>query len=80
MDGGYLPHKISHLYIFGHPEPNVKLEITGEVETKIQAILCHKTQIADPENGPKRWLERWGEEQRDGSRRYYEMFKAMKFG
>jgi LmbE family N-acetylglucosaminyl deacetylase len=78
MDEGYLPHKISHLYIFGHPEPNVKLDISAEVETKIQAILCHKTQIADPENAPKRWLERWGEEQPDGARRYFEMFKAMK--
>jgi LmbE family N-acetylglucosaminyl deacetylase len=78
MDEGYLPHKISHLYIFGHPEPNVKLDISAEVETKMQAILCHKTQIADPENAPKRWVERWGEEQPDGSRRYFERFKAMK--
>lgn len=80
MDEGYLPHKISRLYIAGHPEPNIKLDITADVETKIQAILCHKTQIADPENAPKRWLERWGEEQPDGSRRYFERFKAMKFG
>jgi LmbE family N-acetylglucosaminyl deacetylase len=80
MDEGYLPHKISHLYVFGHPEPDTRVDITADIETKIQAILCHKTQIADPIEGPKRWLERWGEDQPDGSRRYFEQFKAMKFG
>jgi LmbE family N-acetylglucosaminyl deacetylase len=79
-DEGYLPHKISQLYVFGHPEPDVRLDITDDVETKIQAILCHKTQIADPTEAPKRWLERWGETQPDGSRRYFEQFKAMKLG
>ena len=80
IDEGYLPHKISQLYVSGHPEPDIKLDITADIETKIAAILCHKTQIADPIEGPKRWLERWGEAQPDGTRRYYEMFKAMKFG
>jgi LmbE family N-acetylglucosaminyl deacetylase len=80
MDEGYMPHKISQLYVAGHPEPDIKLDISADIETKIEAILCHKTQIADPIEGPKRWLERWGETQPDGTRRYYERFKAMKFG
>jgi LmbE family N-acetylglucosaminyl deacetylase len=78
-DEGYLPHKISQLYVIGHDTPNVRLDITGDIELKIQAILCHKTQIANPEEAPTRWKERWGEEQEDGSRRYYERFRCMRF-
>ncbi|MEZ4715444.1 MAG: hypothetical protein R2851_05050 [Caldilineaceae bacterium] len=55
------------------------MDITADLETKIQAILCHKTQIGDPENVAN-WKKRWGEEQSDGSMRYFERFKAMKFG
>ena len=79
-DEGYLPHKISQMYVFGHRDPSVRIDITNEVESKIQAILCHKTQIQNPEEAPKRWMERWGEKQEDGSMRYFEQFKAMKFG
>ncbi len=78
-DEGYLPHKISQLYVFGHSESNVKIDITDDLETKINAILCHKTQITDPEKAVPSWRERWGELQEDGSTRYYETFKAMKF-
>ncbi len=78
-DEGYLPHKISQLYVHGHSEANVKIDITDELEAKIAAILCHKTQIAEPEKAVPSWRERWGEKQEDGSTRFYETFKAMKF-
>lgn len=79
-DEGYLPHKISHLYVIGHADATAKVDITDVIDTKIAAILCHKTQIANPKEAPTRWRERWGEEQEDGSMRYFEQFKAMKFG
>ncbi len=78
-DEGFLPHKISQLYVFGHGESDVRIDITDDIETKIDAILCHKTQITEPEKAVPSWRERWGEKQEDGSVRYYEMFKAMKF-
>jgi len=80
MDEGYAPHKISQMYVFGGDRPDVRVDITEHIQTKIQAILCHKTQISDPENSPQRWLERWGEKQADGEMHYFEQFKAMKFG
>jgi LmbE family N-acetylglucosaminyl deacetylase len=80
LDEGYLPHKISQMYVFGHPTPNVKIDITADLETKIAAICCHKTQITKPDEAKPRWLERWGEKQTDGSIRYFEQFKIMKFG
>jgi LmbE family N-acetylglucosaminyl deacetylase len=76
---GYPPHKISQLYVAGHKESNVEIDITEDIETKIQAILCHKSQFQDPTEAQKRWRERWGEEQPDGSVRYFERFKGMRF-
>ncbi len=78
-DEGYRPHKISQLYVFGHSQPNIRIDITDDLQTKIDAILCHKTQIANPDEAVPRWRERWGEMQADGSTRFYEYFKAMKF-
>ncbi|MCB0123142.1 MAG: hypothetical protein KDE58_12895, partial [Caldilineaceae bacterium] len=72
------PHKISQLYVHGPADAKVKVDITAVIETKIAAILCHKTQIADPENAPARWRERWGEKQLDGSLRYFETYRAMR--
>jgi LmbE family N-acetylglucosaminyl deacetylase len=78
-DEGYPPHKISQLYVFGHREPNLRIDITDDVDTKISAILCHKTQIAEPETARERWLERWGDRQEDGSVRHYERYMAIRF-
>ena len=77
-DEGYGPHKISQLYVHGPADAKVKIDITEVIETKIAAILCHKTQISDPENAPARWRERWGEKQLDGAMRYFESFRAMR--
>lgn len=78
-DEGYAPHKISQLYVHGPADSNVRIDISDVVDHKIDAILCHKTQISDPENAPTRWRERWGTKGPDGSLCYYESFKAMRF-
>lgn len=78
-DEGYPPHKISQLYVYGHNSPSVRIDITDDVQTKIDAILCHKTQITNPAEAVPRWHERWGEKQENGDVRYYEYFKVMKF-
>ena len=80
MDEGYLPHKISQLYIVGHDDPNVEVNITDVADEKIEVILCHVSQIAEPETAIERWKERWGEEQEDGTLRHFERFRCLRFG
>lgn len=80
MDEGCFPHKISQLYVVGHDDPNVEVDITEDAEKKIEVILCHKSQIAEPEKAMERWRERWGEPQPDGSYRHYERFRCLRFG
>lgn len=77
MDEGYMPFKLHQLYITGDPEPTLQIDITADAEQKIKAILCHKSQFPDPEATEKRWRERWGEEQEDGTKRHYERFRVI---
>lgn len=78
-DEGYLPHKISQLYIVGDSEPSIRVDITDAIDLKIQSILAHKTQISAPEEAVTRWKENWGQKQEDGSLRFYEHFRVLKF-
>jgi LmbE family N-acetylglucosaminyl deacetylase len=78
-DEGYPPHKIKQLYVFGHNSPNLRLDISEMIEAKIEAILCHRTQISEPARAKNDWLHYWGETQEDGTKRYYERFLGMKF-
>jgi LmbE family N-acetylglucosaminyl deacetylase len=79
-DEGFYPHKIKYLYVHGHDQPDLHVDITDVITDKVESILCHKSQFSDPAAAQKRWLETWGEAQEDGSLRYYESFKVMKFG
>ncbi len=78
-DEGYLPHQISQLYVHGDPNPNVEIDITDDVDVKIEAILSHKSQFGNTEEMRKNFQERWGEKQEDGSVRHYERFRVMRF-
>ena len=79
IDEGYPPHKIHQLYLVGHDEADIEVDITAEIDLKLQALACHKSQFDDLEEAMRRWRERWGERQPDGSVRYFERFKGMRF-
>jgi len=78
-DEGYPPHKISQLYIQGHPDADVEIDISADMHAKLDAILAHKSQFAEPEKLKERMLARWGEKWEDGTMRYVERFKGMRF-
>jgi len=76
---GYLPHKISQLYVSGHEDADVEVDVTDGIETKIASILSHKSQFLEPEQMEKWLRERWGEKQEDGTLRHFERFKGLRF-
>jgi len=76
---GYEPHSIRELWICMFPEPDHKIDITDLLELKIQALRQHVSQFDDLDE-METWIrERWGEEDEEGERRYYEAFKRMRF-
>ncbi|MDX1991617.1 MAG: PIG-L deacetylase family protein [bacterium] len=48
-DEGLPTHKVRYVYLSGTLDPNLRMDVTGHVETKIMALREHKSQIADME-------------------------------
>jgi LmbE family N-acetylglucosaminyl deacetylase len=55
---GLEPHLVKEVYLAGSTQPNRWVDISTVFETKLQAIRCHLSQIADPETMVKRVTER----------------------
>lgn len=55
---GLLPHKVREVYLWGSRESNAWIDISTSFATKIAALRCHKTQIAEPERMEQRMRER----------------------
>ncbi|MAS34557.1 MAG: GlcNAc-PI de-N-acetylase [Anaerolineaceae bacterium] len=51
-------HKTKQLYIAGTPRPNKKVDVTNYIETQINALREHKSQISDMDEMAKRLRER----------------------
>lgn len=50
LDLGLEPHAVKQVYLAAAVQPNHWVYITDVFETKIKAILCHTSQIKEPEN------------------------------
>ena len=45
LESGLEPHKVSEVWIMGHPVPNHWVDVTNHMETSVSAILQHHSQI-----------------------------------
>lgn len=57
-DEGLAPHKAKYVYLAGPKEVTTRVDVTDHIETKIQALYEHKSQISDMEAMAKRIRER----------------------
>jgi LmbE family N-acetylglucosaminyl deacetylase len=58
-DEGLEPWTVNELWIMGPPggqQPTVAVETTDSVDRKVEALLCHKSQISDPDGIRERVL------------------------
>jgi LmbE family N-acetylglucosaminyl deacetylase len=56
-DEGLEPWTVNELWIMSGTEPNVAVETTATIERKMAALLCHQSQIDDPEGVTRRVTE-----------------------
>jgi LmbE family N-acetylglucosaminyl deacetylase len=54
---GLEPWTVHELWITGGTDPNVAVETTSTIERKVAALLCHKSQIDDPDGVAQRVTE-----------------------
>ncbi len=73
---GLEPHNVKRLYIHGNEKPDTWVDITETLDTKIEALKKHVSQIDthDVEN----WMHEWAEEEgKPKGLKYGEAFRVM---
>lgn len=58
LAAGLEPHTVKEVHLSGTDNPNRWVDITDVFDQKIKALLCHVSQINDPENFSDRMTER----------------------
>lgn len=58
---GLEPHAVAETWIVGGPDADHYVDITDTIESKIEALMCHESQIQDPPMMSERMRE-WGRE------------------
>jgi LmbE family N-acetylglucosaminyl deacetylase len=73
---GLEPHKVQQLWITGAAEINMWVDISADIETKIEALRHHKSQV---EVGEGDFIRKWAaEDGRKVGMTYAETFKVMR--
>lgn len=57
---GLEPHTVPETWTMGGPQAQHFIDITHQFDRKIEALLCHESQMADPERIPG-LIRAWGE-------------------
>jgi LmbE family N-acetylglucosaminyl deacetylase len=61
IDEGFEPHAVRQVWIMGGPDSNHVVDTTDAFDRKIEALLCHESQHADP-NGMRVRVRAWNEQ------------------
>ncbi len=80
LDEGLEPHVVPEVWVSLPVEPNVVLDVTEFWERKIEAILCHQSQIADQEALRQRMKNRLAKGSNAENPRYEEAFRRIRLG
>lgn len=74
---GLEPHDVKELYLTLTLQPDVVVDITQTFEDKIEALLCHESQV-----GPdvRKWIEEWNAAAgKPHGFKFAEQFRVMRF-
>jgi LmbE family N-acetylglucosaminyl deacetylase len=77
LEEGLLPHAVNRIYFFGTADPNTWIDISETIETKIEALQAHKSQVEAFED-LRGWVkERFGQLGRKKGVAYAETFRHL---
>lgn len=84
---GLKPHSVQELWFWGSAKPNLIVDISKTIQQKIQALLCHRSQIRDMKELGSR-IKEWARKAarlparqgRPRNMRYAEAFRVLKLG
>ena len=81
LEDGFEPHKVAEVWIMGHPEPDLYMDVTKHMDTSIKAIMAHKSQVGDrAEEDMAERMREWRRNRAKGKgMQYAEAFKRIPF-
>lgn len=77
LEEGLEPHKVREVWVSDHHEPNLYVDVTEYIETAVEALKQHKSQVSveDAEVHLRQWRSRIGE---NVGFQYAESYKRFK--
>ena len=81
LDAGFEPHKVAEVWIIGHPQPDLYVDVTQHMDTSVAALMQHKSQLnGRDEAWASEMMRRWRRERGVGKGiQYAEAFKRIEF-
>ena len=79
LEEGFQPHMPREIWCSLSMQPNTTLDVTDMWDTKLNAILEHKTQVQDAEQLIERFKSRRAEDSTEENPRYEEKFRVVKY-
>ena len=75
LSAGYEPHNVKRLYVHGADKSDTWVDISAEIDTKIEALRRHASQLSED---PGKMIREWAsEEGREKGLAFAETFKVM---
>ena len=60
LETGFEPHKVAEVWITGHPEPDLWIDVTDHMDTAVKALMQHRTQVdGDDEATTNKHMREW---------------------
>jgi LmbE family N-acetylglucosaminyl deacetylase len=80
LDEGFAPHSVPEVWMMASSNANRFVDVTDTIERKIEALLCHRSQLPDPDAVPE-MMRGWGRMNAEagglGPDRYAEAFAVV---
>lgn len=80
LNEGYQPHMPREVWVCLTNQPNTTIDVTETWDTKLKAILEHKSQVQDVDSLLERMRSRRTEDSTDENPRYEERFRRITYG
>ncbi len=79
LDEGSEPHKVSEVWIVGHPEPDHRVDVTEHTDTALAALKKHTSQLGDwGDDKLSEFFRKWRRDRSVGTgMQYSEEFKRI---
>ena len=81
LEAGFEPHKVAEVWIIGHPQPDLYVDVTQHMNTSVAALMQHTSQMnGRDEAWASEMMRRWRRERGVGRGiQYAEAFKRIEF-